>query len=315
LPPNVCEGQNGLSTVAWLAGNASLVRTAKAKAKAWLDDITAPMGEYGRNGIPSKRKLADALAAYVDLYETADPADRAAILPRLQAVAAFSNEPWYHDLGKVDEATFGREAMPYLRIGMLMDRAGLDTKAYRRRVTDLKARLARLPTSLGYDEKLALRNAYRHFELPEPSGLAAEAAGVLSKRPSPYKVSDDDVSRLTREVEALFEGSDKPANGFLAPGDLTYLRWALDRLMVRYLVADDRDRVARLGLAMAYTGLTDLPGFREAIGALLQGQNPDGSWSPRPAAPRGDGASETEAVLHTTSRAVRMLALSFADRR
>jgi len=95
---------------------------------------------------------------------------------------------------------------------------------------------------------------------------------------------------------------------------LVYLRWSLDRLTVRYLMADNRDLVSELAFCMAYVGFTDLAVFREAISALLQSQNPDGSWGSYQEARATYGPRLDVAMyLHTTAMAVKALAVTFAS--
>jgi hypothetical protein len=115
------------------------------------------------------------------------------------------------------------------------------------------------------------------------------------------------------EVGARYEREDKPPDGAFLVVDLAYLRWALDRLTVRYLMADNRDLVGELVISMAYLGFTDLAVFREAVGNLLQSQNPDGSWGAYQEARATYGARLDVAMyLHTTVIVVRALAVTFA---
>jgi hypothetical protein len=316
LPASLCEGQGRSVTTAWLAANAPLAHIAKARARAWLDKLTLDLRDLDRNGIPGKRKLAELLSAYVDLYETADAAHRAAIRTRLQVIAATTQEPWYHDMDKVDDATFSRDSTSYLRIALFMDRAGLDTTGYRKQIEKIRARLDRDMPKRGYHQQMMFHNYYHHFGLKEPYRLLeATTVGVIPNRPSPYKLTQNEVYDLTHEVGARYEREDKPPEGVFLPADLAYLRWALDRLTVRYLMADNRDLVGELAISLAYLGFTDLAVFREAMGALLQSQNPDGSWGVYEEARATYGARLDVAMyLHTTAIAMRALAVTFATK-
>lgn len=314
LPATVCEGPGRSTTLDWLAANASLARTTKVRAQAWLDKLALDLRDLDRNGISGKRKLAELLSAYVDLYETATGADRAAVQTRLQAVAAITNEPWYHNMDKVDDATFKRDSTSYLRVAFLMDRAGLDTTAYRKQIARIHARLNQHMPARGHHQQMVFHNYYHHFGIKEPYALVeASTVGVIPNRPSPYKLTQKEAYDLTHEVAARYEREDKPPAGVFLPADLAYLRWALDRLTVRYLMADNRDLVGELAFCIAYVGFTDLAVFREAIGALLQSQNSDGSWGAYEGARTTYGARlEVAMYLHTTAMAVKALSVSFA---
>jgi hypothetical protein len=315
LPASVCEGQSSAATAAWLTANAPLARTAKVRAQDWLDQLTLDLRDLDRNGIPAKRKLAELLSAYVDLYETASAADRSSIRTRLERIAAATKDPWYHDMDKVDDATFKRDSTSYLRVALLLDRAGLDTTAYRKQIERIHERLNRHMSARGHHQQMVFHNYFHHFGLKEPYPLVeAATVGVIPSRLSPYKLTQNQVYDLMHEVGARYEREDKPPEGAFLPVDLAYLRWALDRLTVRYLMADNRDLVGELAISLAYVGFKDLPVFREAMGSLLQSQNPDGSWGAYQEARATYGTRLDVAMyLHTTFIAVRALALAFAS--
>ena len=285
-----------------------------ARAQAWLDKLTLDLRDLDQNGIPAKRKLAELLGAYVDLYQTANVADRATIWARLQMMTAPTAEPWYHDMDKVDDSTFKRDSTSYLRVAVLMDRAGLDTTAYRKQIQRIHERLNQHMPTRGHHQQMVFHNYYRHFGLKEPYPLVeATTVGVIPGRMSPYKLTQNQIYDLMHEVGARYEREDKPPDGVFQPADLASLRWALDRLTVRYLMADNRDLVGELAISLAYVGFTDLPVFREAMSSLLQSQNPDGSWGAYEEARATYGARLDVAMyLHTTAIAVRALALAFA---
>ncbi len=315
LPASVCEGPGSSATAAWLAANAPLAHAARDRARAWLDKITLDVRDLDRNGIPGKRKLGELLGAYVDLYQTANVPDRAAIRARLESIAAITAEPWYHDMGRVDDATFKRDSTSYLRIAVVMERAGLDTTFYRKQIQGIHQRLNQNMPTRGIHQQMVFHNYYQHFGLKEPYRLLeAATAGVIPKRLSPYKLTQNEVYDLMHEVGARYEREDKPPEGAFLVADLAYLRWALDRLTVRYLMADNRDLVGELAISMAYLGFIDLAVFREAMDNLLQSENPDGSWGAYEEARATYGARLDVAMyLHTTAIVVRALAITFAE--
>ena len=285
-----------------------------ARAQAWLDKLTLDLRDLDQNGIPAKRKLAELLGAYVDLYQTANVADRATIWARLQMMTAPTAEPWYHDMDKVDDSTFKRDSTSYLRVAFLMGHAGLDTTAYRKHIEVLRERLDRQMSTRGYNQQMIFHAYYRYFGLKEPYPLVeAKTVGGIPGRKSPYKLTQSEVYDLAHEVGARYDLEELAPDAAFLPADLAYLRWALDRLTVRYLMADNRDLAGELAISMAYLGFTDLAVFREAIDFLLQSQNPDGSWGAYEEARATYGARLDVAMyLHTTAIAVRALALAFA---
>ena len=314
LPASVCEGQGGAATAAWLVANAPLAHTARARARAWLDKITLDLRDLDQHDIPGKRKLAELLGIYVELYDTAGAADRTAILTRVRAIATVTAEPQYHDLDKVDDAIFKRDSTSYLRVAFLMGHAGLDTTAYRKHIEVLRERLDRQMSTRGYNQQMIFHAYYRYFGLKEPYPLVeAKTVGVIPGRKSPYKLTQSEVYDLAHEVGARYDLEELAPDAAFLPADLAYLRWALDRLTVRYLMADNRDLAGELAISMAYLGFTDLAVFREAIDFLLQSQNPDGSWGAYQEARATYGTRLDVAMyLRTTVIATRALILTFA---
>lgn len=313
----VCERASAADTNHWLDANAAVYRTALGRARAWLDALPFDVRELDKNNIPGKRKLGELLTGYQHLGAVADPETRRQLDQRVRALAAVTQQPWYHDLLTADEARFKRDSTSYLLVALLLDQWGVDVSRYREELKRIVPRLNQQMASRGNHQQLVFHNYYVHFGLVEPHDLRqAASVGVIADRLSPFKMKEADVYNLTHEVGARARREDVPSQGLFSAEELTYLRWALDRLTVHYTMARHLDLVGELLITIAYLGMGDLPITPEALGLLLESQNPNGTWGQYEDARATYGAFTDQAVyLHTTVMGIHALAGAFGAAR
>jgi hypothetical protein len=190
-----------------------------------------------------------------------------------------------------------------------MDGLGLDTRLYRQEITKIRPRLDQQMPERGSHQLMAFDWYYKHFGLPEPYPLAAGfERGIIHGQPDPYKLNEQETYALTHEIFVPYRYGDDLDADFFNAEQKQYLRHALDRLTVHYIMRNDPDIVSELLSCMRYLRFTDLPVYREGLSYLLDRQNPDGSWGRyEDLRPRLGDYVEQELYLHTTSVAIAAL--------
>lgn len=317
-PPRiVCDQASAQQTSRWLDANAAAYRTALGRARAWLDALPLDVRELDKNNIPGKRKLGELLAGYQHLGAVAQPEQRRELEVRVRALAQATRQPWYHDMLNADDARFKRDSTSYLLVAFLLDQWGEDIGRYREEIKRIHPRLNQQMVSRGNHQQLVFHNYYVHFGLAEPHDMRqAASVGVIADRLSPFKMKGSDVYNLTHEVGARARSADVPRQDVFSAGELSYLRWALDRLTVHYTMAGNLDLVGELLIAITYMGMNDLPIAREALAFLLESQNPNGTWGQYDEARATYGAFTDQAMyLHTTVMGVQALTGAFGAER
>jgi hypothetical protein len=316
-PQVVCDQASSQSTARWLDANAVAYRSALARAQGWLDALPLDVRELDKNNIPGKRKLGELLSAYQRLGSVADPELQRQLDRRVRALAGFTEQPWYHDQLTVDDARFNRDSTSYLLVAFLLEEWGVDIGRYREEIKRVHPRLNRQMVSRGNHQQLAFHNYYVHFGLTEPHDLRqAASVGVIADRLSPFKMKDRDVYNLTHEVFARTWREKALSPGAFSANELTYLRWALDRLTVHEIMVRNLDLLSELLMCISALGMSDLPVTREALAALLENQNPNGSWGQYDEARATYGAFTDQVMyLHTTGVAVYALTSAFGAER
>ncbi len=289
-------------------------RAALARARHWLDGLRVDPAELSHKGIKGKKKLVELLDTYYRLHQIAAAAERPALLARLRAVAAPTYEPGYHDLLVVSDAELKQNSTSYLRAAYLLERAGLDTALYRREIARAQPRLDAQMGRRGPHQRMAFHWYYQHFGLKEPFDLSqGYRAGVIARRVDPYELRERLKSYdLTHEVFVPYRfGEDLAAQPFGAE-EREYLRRALERLTVHWIMMDNADLVAELCSCLRYLRQTDGPVFREALAYLLAAQRPEGTWGEyeRYRARFGDFVDQGF-YLHTTAVALDALTVAF----
>jgi hypothetical protein len=213
----------------------------------------------------------------------------------------------------IDDREFHEDATSYLRAAFLLDRLGLDTRRYRAEIAAVKGRLDQHMRARGPHQRRAFHGYYRHFGLEEPFPLGgALDQGLIAARAAPDTLPRLDVYTLTHEIYAAYDfGDTRDTTPFTTP-ERAYLREALPRMLRIWLDRGDVDLVAELCTCMSYLRFTEDPVYREALAAVLIGQNADGSWGDYEAArARFGDLVKQGSYLHTTMVTLEALALGF----
>lgn len=318
VPPQiVCDQASAQATAHWLDANAAAYRSALARARSWLDALPLDVRELDKKNLPGKRKLGEMLTGYKYLGAVADPEQRRQLEQRVRALAGITQQPWYHDLLTVDDARFKRDSTSYLLVASRLEDWGLDISRYREEIKRVHSRLNQHMMSRGNHQQLAFHNYYVHFGLAEPYDLRqAATVGVIADRMSPFKMKDADVYSLTHEVFGRAQPEDVATRVPFSADELTYLRWALDRLTVHQTIAHNLDLLSELLICIFSLGMSDLPITHEALASLLENQNANGSWGQYEEARATYGEFTDQAmVLHTTSVAIYALTEAFGVER
>jgi hypothetical protein len=310
-----------LALDAFVRGRRAGYEQAMRRARAFLDGLEVDPMELRAAGLKGKKKLVEALDAYAILLHVAAPADRPALLARVEDLARPTREDAYHDLATIGERELHEDATSYLRAAFLLDRMGIDVRRYRQEIARVKGRLDRHLRARGPHQRRAFHDYYRHFGLEEPFPLdAALSEGLIARRADPDTLGRADVYALTHEVFAAYSFGDGLWQGASADeepfddGARLYLRGALPRLLQAARGRADPDLVAEVCACLRYLRFTGDPVYAEALGYLIDAQNADGSWGSYAAARARLGDRVKQGYhLHTTMVVVEALALGLSD--
>jgi hypothetical protein len=304
----------GSETRRFLTAHDADYRRALARAHTWLDRLAVDPLALRAAGLKGKKKLAEVLDAYLQLWRVAPPGEQATIRERARQLARVTDDPGYHDLATVSDGELREDSTSYLRAALLMDQLGLDTAGYRAAIAAVKPRLDAHLASRGPHQRAAFRLYYRHFGLAEPFPLDdALAAGVIARRVAPAGMSTRDAYRLTHEVLVPYEFGDRmDAVDPFDDDSRAYLAGALDLLTRRAIAARDADLTAELVSCLRYLRLVDRPVYRDGLALLLAEQHADGSWGDLAEARRlfGEHAAQGR-LLHSTMVAIDALTAAF----
>ncbi len=300
---------------AFVGTNRSRYIAAIGRARTFLDSLDVDPATLRAHQIKGKKKLVEALDAYSLLYRIAAPADRPALLARVDVLARPTAADAYHDMLAIDDRAFHEDATSYLRAALLLDRLGRDIHRYRSEIAAMKWRLDQHMRTRGPHQRRAFHGYYRHFGLAEPFPLeGALEQGLIAGRAVPEKLSRLDVYALTHEVYAAYDFGDSLEATPFAPAERAYLRDALPRLVAIWLERRDIDLVAELSTCSSYLRFTSDPLYAGALGKLLDEQNADGSWGDYALARARLGDMVKQGLyLHTTMVTVEALAFGFDD--
>lgn len=301
------------ATAEFLARNEARYRAALERATAWLDGLTVDPAELRAVGIKGKKKLVEILDAYQRLHAVAPPEREPALAERIRELVAVTYTPAYHDMGSVDDRHFKQDATSYLRAALLMEDLGFDTALYRDEIRKVHGRLNRHMQRRGPNQRMAFHWYYAHFGLDEPFDLAAGyQLGVIAERRDPYAMDVHDAYSLTHEIFIPYEYGENLDVEFFDPDERAWLRHALERLTVGFLMRRNADLSAELLSCLRYLDLTDLAVYREGLDWLLAAQNPNGSWGDYEHLRERHGRFVDPGwYLHTTAVAVDALTVAF----
>ncbi len=287
----------------------------KARARAWIDALAVDPVDLVAHGVKGKKKLGEALEAYVHFRDAAaDAADRAAIQARVLALARHTERPQYHNLADAPDQEFDQNSMSYFRVLVLMEEFGLDTARYRFEIDAVKGRMDAHLSHRGQWQRAMFREYYERLGLELPPVLAglADATGILARRLPADSITVTDGYTLTHQVFVAFDYGHRREQDHLSADDVSYLRSVLPALLRRTQAAGDPDLLAEYVSCATYLGLRDLPEYEAALEYLLSTQNPDGTWGDYEEYRATYGAYlDQHLYLHTTMVAARALIEAF----
>ncbi|MFT3768978.1 MAG: hypothetical protein QM820_26355 [Minicystis sp.] len=285
------------------------------KARGFLDGLEVDPIQLRAVHIKGKKKLAEAIDAYYRLYQITPPEGRAALIARVTELARPTQGDRYHDLLTLTDRELKEDATSYLRVAVLLDRMGVDTRRYRVEIQNAKWRLDAQMKDRGPHQRRAFHSYYQHFGLTEPFALeGALDKGLIAGRADPDKLSRMDVYTFTHEIYAAYDFGDRLDVEPFSAADLAYLRGALPKLLGAWMAKRDADLVAELVTCMRYVRFTDEPSYLEGLAQLVEAQNADGSWGSYESARARLGDYVKQGFyLHTTMVVLEALTMGFEE--
>ena len=289
-------------------------KAAKERARQWLDGLVVDPLQLRALGFKGKKILGEILEAYVRLQAFAPPAEKPALIKRLQGLTAITCELRYHDMLSIGDLEFKQDATSYLRVAYLMERAGLDTALYRQEIKKIEGRLNGHMRQRGPNQQMVFSWYYEHFGLKEPFALAeGYKKGVIAARLKPEQFpSTMAVYDLTHEIFVPYRFGEKLDAQFFSAEEKAYLRPTLEALTAKYMAANNVDIVSELVECMRYLGFYDSPVYARAIRYIFELQEPDGRWGRYElAATKNKEFVNPGFYLHTTMVALKALIAEF----
>lgn len=276
----------------------------KSLARTWLDQLEVDPVELMQHGVKGKKKVAEILDCYLHLFDVStDATDRDAIHQRVADLAKQLARPEYHDLLQLSDDEFAQNSMSYLRVAWLLERFGLDTRAYREEILRAKPRLDLHLPRRGPWQRAVFLEYYEFFGLEQPPNLAPTPLedGVIARRVPVEQYNEAAIYNLTHEVFVAFEYGRRRNPTRLSALDLDYARETCNELMLRCIDQKHSDLVGELLACATYLGGRDGGACRQAVGYLLDRQNANGTWGEyEKYRPEFGKYLEQHVYLHTT---------------
>ena len=281
------------------------------RAIAWVDGLSVDPVALQARGVKGKKKLAEALAVYeVALRYESDPEERRRLRRRFSELAASTSRPEYHNMLTCDVREFKQNAMSYLRVLWLMERAGLDTATYERELVRAKKRFDEHMLVRGAWQRGMFRRYYEAFGLEKPLVLSTDdgSLGVIAARLPLGQYDRLRAYQLTHEVFVAFDYGVAEAQQTLTKQDLSYLVEVLPPLIDRSIQLGDVDLLSELVTSMVLVGFRGHPAVMRGVSYLLGHQNPDGTWGDyEPQRAEMGDLVDQHLYLHTTLAAAQAM--------
>jgi hypothetical protein len=286
----------------------------KHRTWAWFDQLDVDPVELLKHGVKGKKKLAEILQAYLNLYQHApDAAARERIQQRVvQLVRHTQRSEYHHDLLVSSDTEFLQNSMSYLRVLWLLEHLEQDTTAYRQRLLTIKPRMDEHLKQRGPWQQAMFAEYYTRFGLEKPPGLSLASAGVVIQRLPLTQYNRDKAYYLTHEVFVAFDYGLRRLQSHFTAEDLSYIRTVLPVLAQTAIQQNAQDLLAEILQCMTYLGWQTEPVYCQGINYLLDSQNPNGTWGNYEALRTVDESYfDQRLYLHTTMVAMQALSEAY----
>jgi hypothetical protein len=285
---------------------------ARLGAWSWLDELEIDPVALVERGHKGKKKLGEALTAYLYLLRYAkDPDERQRIADRVDELVRHTDRTAYHDMLENDLSAFNENSMSYFRVAWLLDQLGRDTAAYRGHLEAIRPRLEATLAKRTPAARAQFASYYTYLGWETPALLqAASQASLVDQRLPLVRYRRGSGYALAHEVASAHRFRVDGALAAFDAEDRAYLRNVLPKLSIRFSSGKQAnvDLIAELSSAMAALDLRRLPAYRTGIQFLVRRQNADGSWGAyEPGRARLGDDVEINLYLHTTMVALRAL--------
>jgi hypothetical protein len=289
----------------------------KHRAWTWFDQLDVDPVELLKHGVKGKKKLAEILQAYLNLYQHApDTAARERIQQRVVQLARHTQRPEYHhDMVVSSDTAFLQNSMSYFRVLWLLEHLEQDTTAYRQRLATIKPRMDEHLKQRGSWQQAMFAEYYTRFALEKPPGLALAFEGVVLQRLPLTQYNRDRAYHLTHEVFVAFDYGLRRMQSHFTAADLSYIRTVLPALAHAAMQQNAQDLLAECLQCMTYLGWQIEPVYCQGINYLLDSQNPNGTWGNYEALRTGNEPYfDQRLYLHTTMVAMQALSEAYEGR-
>ncbi len=285
----------------------------KHRAWAWFDQLEVDPVELLKHGVKGKKKLAEILQAYLNLYQYAPAAARERIQQRVVQLARHTQRFEYHqDMLVSSDTEFLQNSMSYFRVLWLLEHLEQDTTAYRQRLLTVKPRMDEHLKQRGPWQQAMFAEYYSSFGLAKPPGLSLSIEGVVIQRLPLTQYNKDKAYYLTHEVFVAFDYGLRRMQSHFTAEDLSYIRTVLPVLAQVASQQNAQDLLAEILQCMTYLGWQTESVYCQGINYLLDSQNPNGTWGNYEALRTADEPYfDQRLYLHTTMVALQALSEAY----
>ena len=255
------------------------------KGIAWLDKIDANPFRLQEKGLKGKKIFMEKLYAYYQIYKhERHPDKKRELYQKMAKMLDCTNDPRYHRLPS-DDKGFKEDISTYLHICLVMEKIGLDTSLYRKRITHYLPRIY---------QHIKLRNTTSQmlfveylYDLGYPTRISLDDLVSLSKTAEMREVKRykiDDVRLIAYMYDICHEvfvftnhGEKEPA--ILKDEHKNYLLTTIP-LLIKWILKEGDwrhiDVLAELVICLSYMGRPEDPLFAKGINHILASQNDAG---------------------------------------
>jgi hypothetical protein len=257
------------------------------KGLVWLSTLDADPLRLSARNLKGKKHFVEKLYAYYQVYLHEKCADKKRVLLRSMSVMLqCTNNPQYHKLPQ-DKKKFKEDIMPYIHACYIMEKLGLDTRAYRNMLSNYLPQIYDHMKPRNVTPKMMFITFLQNLGYPTPlqlDELIKRSKTAEMQEVAKYKIDGEKLITymydLCHEVFVFTNYGQKSLAAIIEPYR-TYLMQTIPLLIERLLKEGDErhlDNLAELVVCLGYMDGGSSAAFEAGIDYILGHQNNDGSF-------------------------------------
>lgn len=278
---------------------------AKEKAYNWVNNLNFDLDYISNKKLGSKKFLAEYLGFYWKIYKnTGDEDLKQKIKTKLLPYYQYTTKKKYHNMHIIDDKSFKKNSMSYLRVMWLLQELDFDISFYNKNVKQILGRMNTHLSSRGNWQKEVFKEYYTIFSYKLPKILQTTKInnGVIDRELAFEKYKKNNAYSFAHFVFAAFEYGHKTTQNRFSEKNILYINKTLPKFTKYYReVKPNIDLLGEFVTCMVFMGNTESEEFSKSYQYLLDNQNKDGSWGSYEKHRKKIGNDiDFRAYLHTT---------------